>query len=358
MTDHAPSVQQRRSRFWLFAPTLILVVVAAAWTTAWFVIRDQTTRALDSWLAQEMALGRQWSCPNRTVGGYPFRIEVECDALSLQRPDFRISLGPVSSVAQVYRPRHIITSVSGPLAATDGRVTVTGNWRSLEASIRTSPEGLQRVSLVTEAATLTVKGLTPDEIAASASRVETHVRPDPQRGAREGAYDWSLQLAQAGVPLLDNLVGDADPIDLDLQLTATQVRDAAARAWPQELERWRQAGGRVEIAALSLIKGPRGVEAKGEISLDEAHRLQGQIDASAAGLETLLAKLFGAPSGLAGALLSGGMRQAPAAQIPPAPGQAQATKPALKPLPAIRLDGGRVRFGPISIPGIRLPPLY
>jgi hypothetical protein len=68
--------------------------------------------------------------------------------------------------------------------------------------------------------------------------------------------------------------------------------------------------------------------------------------------------LFGAPSGLAGALLSGGMRQAPTAQVPPAPGQAQATRPALKALPAIRLDGGRVRFGPISIPGIRLPPLY
>ena len=359
MTDHAPSVQRRRSRFWLFAPTVILALVAAAWTTAWFVIRNQTTRGLDMWLAHEASLGRQWTCPNRIVGGFPFRIEVECDSLTLQRPDVRVSLGAVSSVAQVYRPRHIITSVNGPLAATDGRITVTGNWQGLEASVRVAPEGLQRASLVIESPTFAAKGIAPDEIAVGARRVETHVRPNPERGASQGAYDWSLELAQARIPLLDSLIGDADPVDLDLRLTATQVRDAAARPWPEELERWRQAGGRVEVALLSLAKGPRGVDGKAEIGLDEAHRLQGQIEASAAGLDTLLAKVFGAPSGLAGALLAGGTRQAPpAAQAPPSAPQSQASKRALKPLPPIRLEGGRVRLGPIAIPGMRLPPLY
>jgi hypothetical protein len=356
MTDHAPSVKQPRSRFWLFAPTVLLALVAAAWTTAWFVIRNQTSRALDTWFAQETALGRQWSCPSRNVGGFPFRIEVECDSLMLQRPDFRVSLGAVSSVAQVYRPRHIITYVSGPLNATDGRITVAGNWRSLEASLRTAPEGLQRASLVIEAPTFSVKGLTPDEIAAGARRVETHVRPDPARRSSEGAYDWSLQLEQAKIPLLDAVAGDAAPADLDLQLTATQVRDAAARPWPDELERWRQAGGRVEIAKLSLVKGTRAVGAKGDIGLDEAHRLQGRIEASAAGIDTLLANVFGAPSGLAGALLGGATRQPPPGAASPA--QAQGQKPALKPLPPVRLEGGRARIGPIALPGVRLPALY
>ena len=104
MTDDATSVPQRRSRFWLFAPTVLLALVAAGWTTAWFMIRNQTSQALDAWFAREAALGRQWSCTNRTVGGFPFRIEVECDSLSLQRPDFRVALGRISSVAQVYRP--------------------------------------------------------------------------------------------------------------------------------------------------------------------------------------------------------------------------------------------------------------
>jgi hypothetical protein len=359
MTDHAASVQHRRSRFWLFAPTVILALAASGWTAAWFVIRDQTARALDEWLTREASLGRQWSCLNRSVGGFPFRIEVECASLTLQRPNARVSLGAVSAVAQVYRPRHIIAYVSGPLAATDGHITVTGNWRSLEASLRAAPEGLQRVSLVIEAPTFGAKGITPDEIAVGAARVETHARPNPDRGPSQGAYDWSLQLVQAKIPPIDNLVGDADPVDLDLRLTATQVRDAAARPWPAELDRWRQADGRVEIARLSLVKGMRGIEAKGEIGLDEAHRLRGQFEASAAGLDTLLAKMFGAPSGLAGALLAGGTRQPPAAQQAPAsPTQPQATKPALKPLPPIRLEGGRLRLGPIAIPGIRLPPIY
>jgi hypothetical protein len=359
MTDDAPGVQRRRSRFWLFAPTLLLALVAAAWTTAWFVIRDQTGRALDAWFAREAALGRHWSCPNRTVGGFPFRIEAECDSLSLQRPDFRVTLGAVSSVAQVYRPRHIITYVSGPLHATDGHITVTGNWQRLEASIRTAAEGLQRASLAIAAPAFTIKGITPNELGIGARHVETHVRPNPERGSSEGAYDWNLQIARARIPPLDDLVGDPEPADLDLQLTATQVRDAAARPWPEELERWRQAGGRIETARLSLVKGTRAIEAKGEIGLDEAHRLQGRIEASASGLDTLLAKIFGAPSGLAGVFFGGGTRQSPAtAPAPPPAAQPPAAKPALKPVPPVRLEGGRVRVGPVSIPGIRLPPLY
>jgi hypothetical protein len=358
MTDDAPGVQQRRSRFWLFAPIVLLGLVVAGWTTAWFVIRDRASRAVDAWLAREAALGRQWSCPNRTLGGFPFRIEIACDSLTLQRPDFRVAVGPVAALAQVYRPRHIIAQVSGPLHASDGRVTVTGNWQRLEASLRAAPEGLQRVSLVSEAPTLSIKGIAADDLAVAARHVETHVRAAPSRPASEGAYDWSLAVAQARLPPLDGVAGDTAPADLDLQLTATQVRDARARPLPAELDRWRAAGGRLEVARLAIAKGVLAIEAKGVIGLDEARRLQGRIEASAAGIEPLLANLLRAPSGLSGAILGGGARLSPdAAQALPKPG-AQPAKPDLKPLPPLRLDSGRVFVGPIAIPGIRLPPLY
>ena len=117
----AEVLQGRHSRFWLLTPFALLAVVAVAWSVAWVVIRQRTVDGLDRWLAREAAAGRNWACADRAVGGYPFRIEVSCSALTLRRGEATASLGRLLTVAQVYRPRHIIAEVSGPLRASDGQ---------------------------------------------------------------------------------------------------------------------------------------------------------------------------------------------------------------------------------------------
>jgi hypothetical protein len=354
MTDDTPALPRRHSRFWLFAPYVLFALLVAGWSTAWVLIRNGTSGALDGWLAAEAAHGRQWTCINRAVGGFPFRIEVSCGAVNLQRPDSRLDLGTVTAVAQVYRPRHVIVEVAGPLRASDGQIGVEGTWRLLEASIRTTPEGLQRASLVVDGPAFRVTGATTADLVLSARRLETHVRPHPARGA-EGAYDWTLGLSGLALPALDYLIGGTEPADLDLQVTATEARDLTARPWQQELERWRAVGGRLEVTRLALAKGARRVEGKGEFSLDEAHRPQGRAELAAAGLEGLLGTLIGARSGATAALL--GALTGKAVPAEPLPGESQG-KAGLKPLPPLRLAEGRIYAGPLSLPGIRLAPLY
>jgi hypothetical protein len=354
MPDDSPDLP-RSSRFWLLVPFVLLGLVAAGWATAWVLIRDQTSRALDEWMAREIAHGRQWTCPDRAIGGFPFRIEVSCASLNLQRTGSRLTLGPVRTIAQVYRPRHLIAHVGGPLRASDGQIGVDGNWQLLEASIRIAPEGLQRASVVADGPEFRLTGAAPGDISFSAQHLETHLRPNPARTA-EGAYDWSLRAAKLALPGLDALIGGAEPADLHLDLTATQARDVAARSWPDELERWRQAGGRMEVARLALAKGARRVEGKGQFGLDEAHRPQGRAELAAADLDGLLGTVLGARTGVTAALL-GALRGKPA-EPEPTPGDGRGANPALKPLPPLRIDGGRVHLGPLPIPGIRVAPLY
>jgi len=356
MPDNPSDLPARHSRFWLFAPFVLLGLVAAGWTTAWLMIRDQTSRALDDWMASEAALGRQWACPGRTVGGFPFRIEVSCASLSLQRPDSRLTLGPVTTVAQVYRPRHLIVLVSGPLRASDGNIGVEGTWRLLEASIRTTPEGLQRASVAADGPEFRLTGLAPGDLNLSAQHVEMHLRPNPARAA-EGAYDWSLRATKLAVPGLDALIGGAEPVDLGVDLTATQARDVAARPLAEELERWRQAGGRLEIARFAIAKGARRIEGKGQFGLDDAHRLQGRAELAAVGLEGFLGTVLSARAGATAALL-GALRGKPANPEPAPSGEARGANPALKPLPPLRIEGGRIHLGALPVPGIRLAPLY
>jgi hypothetical protein len=356
--DDAPAMPERRSsRFWLFAPFVLLVLIAVAWTAAWFVVREKAAEALDRWLTAEANRGRQWTCPNRGVGGFPFRLEVRCDSLVLQRPDMLVSLGPVSAVAQVYRPRHVIVRVAGPLRAGDATATLEGNWRSLEASIHTTARGLERTSVVIDGPDLVLKGLQPADLRIQARRLETHLRPSPAR-ASEAAYDWSLAAAAAQIPSLDLLIGGTEPADLDVQLTATQVRDPRARPSVEELERWRQAGGRIEVTTLRLAKGPRRIEGRGEFGLDDLRRPQGRADLAAAGVEGVLGAFLVPKSSAAGALLGALTGRSQGSRDQPEAGREPDYRTGLRTLPPLRLENGRVYVGPLALPGVRIPSLY
>ena len=334
MTSEAVPAE-RGSRFWLFAPFVLLLLLALAWTAAWFYIRGRTIEALDGWMAREAAAGRRWTCPGRGVGGFPFRIEVSCPQLGLARADLSGSLGPSQVVAQVYQPRHVIAEIGGPLRVSDGERTVEGRWRDLRLSLRVGGGGLQRASLRAAEPSLRVDGL-PVPVEGSARAVEAHLRPSPAR--TDGAYDLSLRAEGAAAPALAALLGGDAPVDLDLAATVTQARDAAPRPVIEELERWRRAGGRIEVERLAVVQGPRRLEAKGALGLDELRRPSGRIEATATGLE-----------GLVAALLSGRPVEAEARPAEPA-------RPAR--LPPVRIENGRIAVGPLPVPGLRLAPLY
>lgn len=346
MDEAAQAGTGRSSRFWLYTPFALLLLIAVAWSVAWFVIRGRTGEAIDSWLAAEAKAGREWTCRDRSMGGYPFRIELICSTLTLKQGAVTASFGRVESVAQVYQPRLVITEIDGPLQLTDGTVTVQGKWDLMQTSFHASPNGLQRLSLAADAPSFAVTGLGSEDIVASGKHLELHVRANPSR-ASEKAYDAAASIRQARIPLLDNLVGGPEPTDLDADLTATQAEGFRGRPIAEELERWRQAGGRLDILMLTIAKGTRRAEAKGTLQLDEMHRPTGQLNVAAAGLDGLLGKAAGGGTGgaLLGALFGGGQAQA-------------RTRPALVPLPPLRLENGKVAMGPFVVPNFRLQPVY
>ena len=117
----------------------------------------------------------------------------------------------------------------------------------------------------------------------------------------------------AAVPPLDQLLGGPEPIDADLQIRVTQAR-AGLRPSRSEIERWREAGGRIGLTSLTTAKGARRLEAKGELGLDELRRPMGRLEVAAAGLGDLLATLMGgrlptAPGAVLGGLLGPRLQQ-------------------------------------------------
>jgi hypothetical protein len=352
---------RRRTRRGLFLPYILLAVLVVAWSVGWFWIRGRAEHEMDAWLSREAAAGRTWTCDDRSVTGYPFRIELRCAAVTLSRSDGSFRVGPTTVVAQVYQPRLVIVESQGPFHVQQGDLTGDASWGALRGSFHGAAGGFTRASLVIDAPKVAVTGPGVQPVSLAGRHLELHARPNPARFEAEGATDVSLQLAQAAVPALDALTGNPAPLDASLDATLTHATVIGTGAVPRELEKWRQAGGLLELAALSLAKGDQRIQAKGALALDDAHRPTGQIDLRAAGVDALVGSIvgqrFGSERGalvgqLVGGLLGLGRGAARAEPGPPGSG------PPLKPLPPLKLVGGQVLFSGFPIPNVRVPPLY
>lgn len=347
----APSAR-RRSRLWLYLPFILLAVAAAAWSGFWFMVRGRVVEAVDQALSREAQQGRDWSCAERSVTGFPFRIELRCSSLVLTSSRWgdavRIQTGPAVAVGQVYTPGLVILQVTGPLQAKLPQERALDlAWTRLEASLAHENGQPQRLSLALAEpnAVLTIPGQPAESWKASA--FEAHLRRNPARPAAEQAVDVALSAKGSVLPALDALLGTSQPGDVAIEAVVTQTEAFRGGFNPETLEAWRMASGQVELTRLSSSKGPARVEAAGRFLIDETRRPAGQIQASLAGISQIAGLPIGGLMGGLGGLLGGRL----SAQLPGA-------APGLTALPPIVLREGRVFLGPIRLPVQPLAALY
>src|ERR1700751_605918 len=132
---------RRRSRWGLFAAPVLLVIAAIAWSAFWFFAASQVGVRADAWRAQEAKSGRFYDCANRSVSGFPFRLEVRCGDASVKlvsqsagqlasQTPITAKLGEILIVAQVYDPEHLIAEFTAPatISDRDGNAFAL-NWR-------------------------------------------------------------------------------------------------------------------------------------------------------------------------------------------------------------------------------------
>jgi hypothetical protein len=336
-----------RSRFWLYAPYVLVLCVVLGWAGFWFMVKGRVASGFDQWLAKEANAGRDWACERRSIAGFPFRIEVKCAGLTLVRRNDpsapALSLGPLLVLAQIYDPRLVIGETPGPLTATwaDGRKGEM-SWASARMSLRSSSAGLERASLLLDKPVFASTGLEMEPV--RAAKLEAHLRPAPARTA-EQAYDLSMDMAALSLAGLDQLAGTREPADVKLAATVTHAGAFLGGLTPATLETWRAAGGAVEFSNFGIAKNRSVLEGAGWLGLDDQRRIRGRIEASQSGIDQIGGMRLG---GLldAGALFSG------------RPAVTTEGGRNLKPLPPVEARDGRLFIGPLRLPGPPLKPLF
>ena len=342
---------RRRPGAAVLVPLLSVAILVLGWTVLWGFARQQAGAALDGWIAAEAAHGRSWTCPDRTIDGYPFRIAVACRGVTfagaVDGSPGEGRLAGLTARAWLYEPSAVYIVLDGPMALTtaDGRADFTLAWDRFGAKLRGIFGDRRRAEIVGEGFTLT----RPGAAGTTARRIALRAGPALAAAAGEMAADAdAVDVAISGLaaPLLDGVTGETATTDATLSGTVTRAFGDLPDFGPATVERWRRAGGRLDVANLALAKGPLSLGAAGTLGLDELHRLQGRLDARLGGFEPL-AKRFGISLGAVqvGGLLADLLGTKPAAA---APGTVS--------MP-IGFADGRVSVGPFKT-GLRLVPLY
>ncbi|NBS02443.1 MAG: DUF2125 domain-containing protein, partial [Rhizobiales bacterium] len=102
-------------------PLVLVGLLAAGWSAFWYQQVGKFETRLDELIEREASLGKQWTCAQRKIGGFPFRLEATCGATSLVLKDAGLSLGigTVRAVAQAYDPSLMIIEADGPMQITN-----------------------------------------------------------------------------------------------------------------------------------------------------------------------------------------------------------------------------------------------
>jgi hypothetical protein len=280
----------RRSSRRILLPTVLVILAAFAWSGFWLFASRQAEAQFDGFVASQAKEGRSFTCDERQVGGFPFRLELRCrePRIAVRREDgsFTVAAKHLLAVAQVYQPTHLIAEADGPLLFTsgDGTQSVEAQWSKAEASLIFALSGPQRLSVVADGLVLSeVRSGSTQEIG-RASRLEAHARIAEGRPA-PGSYDIVARLDSVLSPIVDSVLGGTQPAKVEVQGTVTGLADLAPKPLDEQLRAWQSAGGRFEIALLEIDRGGMSAQAKGDIGLDEEGHPAGRLTVALAGVD-------------------------------------------------------------------------
>jgi hypothetical protein len=288
-------LEPRRGRWLLYAPFIGLAVLAVLWTGAWFYASGVAKTTLDGWFAREATAGRVYRCDHENIGGYPFRIEIECGPATMEwrsaQPTVTVKTAGLLVAAQVYQPSLLISEFTGPLTMADpGQPPkFSADWKLLQTSLRGGPVLPERASIVIDSPSFDRMIPSGRETLFKAEHAEIHGRIVDGSAAGNPTIDIALQLKSATAPTINPLA--AQPFDADITFVLRGLKDFSPKPWPDRFREIQAAGGRIDVNRARVQQGEAIAIATGSLGLTPSGNLDGQLLLTVAGLERLLPAL-------------------------------------------------------------------
>jgi hypothetical protein len=286
----------RRFR-WLTLTIGGLGLAAAIWTVAWQITALITEASIESWMNIRRGMGEQLTYSDMiTRSGYPFAVrhEIKAPVWTIRRGGLETRMTtPVLVVENTpIDPYQLKLEADQGVDIWSGGPTGMNTVRAkpVRVSVRVGDYAPESGGLV--AANLVAEDQTGSYIA-SLERIEFRLQPDdtePESGAQAARQPVSvialLDADITGLVLSERFqVPFSGPADLSTRMA---IEGGLPSYDPAGLALWRDAGGVIDIRALSVYWAPLDLRGDGAFALDRNLRPQGAATISAAGLPAIL----------------------------------------------------------------------
>jgi hypothetical protein len=293
---------RHRPRWRLFLMPVLLLIAAAAWSAFWFYAASEAEVKADAWRAQEAKSGRVYDCARRTIGGFPFRLELRCGGAGVSlisqtagqaaaQTPVAAHLGEILVVAQVYDPKLLIAEFTAPATISDsgGTSSMLVNWSKARSSVVGLPAVPQRASIVFDDASIDRINGSVQLPLARAKHVELHGRLAEGSALDHPVIETALKIEAGSVQELHPLL--AQPFDADARMLLSGLKDLAPKPWPERFREIQAAGGHVEIVQSRVAQGDLVAVAAGTLGLTAQGNLDGELQMTVAGIEKVIPAL-------------------------------------------------------------------
>ncbi|HEV7370447.1 DUF2125 domain-containing protein [Arenibaculum sp.] len=314
---------------------LVLLAAGAAYTAWWLHLAGLVRERVEAWAAEERARAGLVEYRDLEIGGFPFRIAADTQAVRLVRPDGTEWRGESAAAwARPWNPGEIHVALAGTqsLVLPETELTAAGATGriSLEAGrFRSGRFALRDVAVGLPGGRFRAAGL--------------NVAATPTGPAATG-----ISIGVAGLDLPEELEAPLGRTIEAADVEAVIEGPLPGRADPASILGWAEQGGALRVDAAELRWGPLGLAGQGRIGFDAALRPSGSLVTEAEGVEPALDALAA----------TGALRERDAAIAKAALGlltQRRASDGAPVVEATLTLQDGWLYLGPVRL--LPLPPL-
>lgn len=290
----------KRRRLWpVFTMPVLVLCAAGAWSVFWFYAASQVDEKFDGWRTREAKSGRTYQCANRSVTGFPFRMEVNCDnpvvTLVSQTPEqaadrikLKARLKSILVLAQIYDPTRIIAEFTGPAIVSSGSepASFSANWALGRASVAGLPVMPQRVSFAFDNPAVDRIDSGAQSPLFRAAHLELHMRLLEGSAAENPAIEVALQLAAGSIQSLHPVL--AEPFDADIRAQLRGLKNLSPKPWPERFREIQAADGRLDFTQSRVQRGETVAVAAGSLGITPNGFLDGELKMTVSGIEKIV----------------------------------------------------------------------
>lgn len=278
---------RRSSRIIVTVVLALIALGAAGYTAYWYTAADTVRTQIARWVEERRAAGWLVEIQNPEVRGFPMRIDVLIAGGRLAGPEaadrWVWDLPDIHATAIPWRPTHVHVSAPGRHRVSARKDVVTWDAEALSADMVADARAVRVGDIDAERVTIVL----PDkgEIRARTLRlkVANGLKPDgnavAETGLRIAANAQNVRLPDAwDLPL--------GPDMRKFMLNAVVEGEMSPRgALIEALTEWRDAGGAIDVRALSIEWQELKLRATGTFALDAALQPQGAATAEIEGVD-------------------------------------------------------------------------